>query len=49
MHALLPRPQLHLEGDLQFGIVGLDSKPTKQLQLINTGQLSADFNIAFDK
>lgn len=49
VHAMLPLPQLQLEGDLQFGMVGVDSKPTKQLQLFNTGELPADFSIDYDK
>ena len=49
VHAMLPRPQLQLQGDLQFGMVGVDSKPSKQLLLTNTGMLQAEFKLDWDK
>lgn len=49
VHARPPKPQLHVEGDLQFGMLGVDSKHSKQLLLANTGPVPADFRVEWDK
>jgi hypothetical protein len=49
LHAGGPKPHLQLVGDLQFGLQGVDSSATKQLQLANKGKAPAEFNITWDR
>jgi hypothetical protein len=49
VHAGGPKPQLQLTGDLQFGLQGVDSAATKQLQLCNKGKVPAEFSITWDR
>jgi hypothetical protein len=49
VHAGAPKPQLQLDGDLQFGLQGVESAATKQLRLLNKGKAPAEYSITWDR
>jgi ubiquinone biosynthesis protein UbiJ len=49
VHAGAPKPQLQLDGDLQFSLQCVDSAATKQLRLLNRGKVPAEYSITWDR
>lgn len=49
LKALLSHPDVTISGDLNFGLVPVDSKATKHFQLINRGSAPAAFKLDYDK
>jgi ubiquinone biosynthesis protein UbiJ len=49
VHAGAPKPQLQVDGDLQYGLQGVDSAATKQLRLLNKGKAPAEYSITWDR
>ena len=47
--ALLPRSDVTVTGDLNFGLVPIDSKATKKFQIINRGTAPSTFKLDYDK
>ena len=47
--ALLPRADVTVTGDLNFGLVPIDSKATKKFQIINRGTAPSSFKLDYDK
>lgn len=49
VHAYQFQPELRIDGDLNFGLVPVDSKPSKALKLINDRSKPAEFKLQWDK
>jgi len=47
--ATLPKPALRVDGDMDFGVLGLDEVGEKQLLLVNTGTASAHWKFDCEK
>ncbi len=49
LRALLPRADVHIEGDLMFGLVPVDSKASKTFRLVNKGTGPTEWRLDWDK
>ena len=47
--AVLPKPDVRILGDLNFGIIPTESKANKKIQLANNGYAQANFKIEYDR
>lgn len=49
LKALLPRPNVTVTGDLNFGLLPLESKATRKFRLHNQGKSPVSFKLDYDK
>jgi hypothetical protein len=49
VHARPPRPRLHVQGDLQFGVLAAGARASRTVQLENRGSAPADYTITWDR
>ena len=49
LRATLPKPDVHVVGDLLFGLLPVESKGSKQFTLVNHGHQAAPFRLECDR
>lgn len=49
LRSVAPRPDVHVEGDLQYGLLPVDSKASKTFRLVNKGNAPASYKLDWDK